>query len=471
MKTGAILAAFLWPLWAGAASLTARIDHAHSPLGAPISLTFTARGLPLDRLDLRPLARDFDLGPATSSQSGDQQTLSLDIYPMHTGKIRLPVFTLGGAHTRPLAVQVEAGSALVPTVSSSLSVEPAQPTAHEPTRLILEIHDDGSLLWRRPYLPVSEGLFQEPRGEAQMQAICGGAPCTVHRYVWEIMPTRAGLYSLHLPMLAASKFGALLRFPPPRLQFTAQALPSWLPLGVPVGPLKVSAAPLPPRWPLHRPLVWSITVRGGLGADELRHLLALQLAAYPLLSVYPPAIENTTAGDSPAPGFNLRAKLYLRPDRSGVLHVPRLVFPWFDPARGELRAVILQGRDIRVFNPLYQRLAWGARILALVSVFLLSGWLAYRFANRTLARRRCLQAVGSAADAAALGRALRRCSWPSRCPPAPTLGEWWKQLPADKQTADLARYVRALEAASYGGVCTSGLSSVKEGLLKNLRKG
>ncbi len=475
MKTGPSLAlslaAFLWPLWADAASLTARIDHAHSPLGAPISLTFTARGLSLDRLDLRPLARDFDLGPATSSQSGEQQTLSVNIYPMHTGKIRLPAFTLGGARTRPLAVQVEAASALVPAVSSSLSVQPAQPMVRQPTRLVLDIHDDGSLLWQRPHLPVSDGLFLKSRGETQVQATCSGTPCTLHRYVWEVMPTRAGLYSVHLPMLAASKFGAALRFPPPRLQFTAQALPGWLPLGVPVGPLQVSAAPLPPRWPLHRPLVWSIAVRGGLGADELRHLLGLQLEAYPQLSAYPPAIENMTAGDKPGPGFNLRATIYLRPQRGGVLHIPRLVFPWFDPVRGELQAVMLQGRDIRVFNPLYQRLAWSAWMLAAVLAFLLPCWLAYRFANGALARRRCLQAVSSAADAASLSRALRRCSWHLRSPPAPTLGEWWNQLPADKQTADLARHVQALEAASYGGVRACDLSSVKEGLLKSLRKG
>lgn len=469
LNWGLALLGLLWTAGAVGARLSMQVDRAVSPLGAPITLSFAAQGLPLEQLDLRPLARDFDLGAENFSQSGDHQSLSLPLYPLHTGRIVLPVLKLGAARMRPLAVEVEAGSSLVPAVTTRLSVEPAQPMVRQPARLVLEIQDDGSLLWQRPVLPTGDGLFQEPAGETEVQTKCNGARCTVHRYVWNVMATRAGPLALRLPMLAASKFGTALRFPPPPLQFTARPSPAWLPLGVPVGPLQIAADPLTARWPLHRPLAWTFTVQGGLGAEELRHLLALQLAAFPQLAAYPPAVERLAHADDPAPVFTLRAQIYLRPDRSGVFHLPSLVFPWFDPARGALQTAILPGRDIRVFNPIYPRLTRGAAYLAAALAALLAGRWAQRYVKSRLARRRCLRAVSHAADAAALSHAVRRCAWWHSSMPETTLGEWWKHLPSGRRTSTLARHVRALEAMAYG-VRSTDLNGLKEGLLGCLRR-
>lgn len=473
MKRGArsliALAGLLWALQAGAAHLSAQVDHTESPLGAPINLTFTAQGLPLEQLDLRPLTRDFELGPSTSSQSNDQRTLSLKLYPLHTGKIMLPAFKLGAAHTQPLALRITSGSDLVPTVYTSLRMEPTDPMVQQPARLVLDICDDGSLLWQRPMLPTGDGLYQQPMGETQTQTTRNRAACTLHRYVWAVMATRAGSLSIRLPMLAASKFGTALRFPPPGLQFTARAPPPWLPLAVPIGPLQVSADPLPARWPLHRPLPWTITVRGGLGADELRRLLTLQLAAHPQLAAYPPAVETLAQSGDSATGFTLRAQIYLRPDRSGRLHIPRLVFPWFDPAQRELQAAVMPAREVRIFNPLYARLVHGAAILAAALALSVAGLRLLRYARLMLAHRRCLDAVRNAQDITSLNRALRLCFASADKKPAPTLGEWWQRLPAKKQTADLAKQVRALEVMSYG-VNQAKADTLKTELLKCLRR-
>ncbi len=470
MRAGALLLILLgWALCARAASLSVQVDHAASPLGAPINLTFNAQGLPLEQLDLQPLARDFDLGPSTSSQSGDQQTLSLKLYPLHTGKIVVPVFRLGTATSRPITLHIIAGSDLVPDVISQLSIEPARLMVRQPGRLMLDICDDGSLLWKRPVLPTGDGLYQRPMGETQTQVMRDGAPCTLHRYVWDIMPTRAGVLSMRLPMLAASKFGTALRFPPPTLQFNAQAAPDWLPLAVPVGRLRVATDPLPARWPLHRPFPWTITVQGGLGADELRHLLMMQLAAHPQLTAYPPVLERLAPASDSAAGFAWRAQIYVRPGRDGLLRLPRLVFPWFDPARGELQAATLPGRDIVVFNPLYRQLELAAALLGAAIAFFLAGWRLRRYARRVLARRRCRQAIRAAPDAVALSRALRACACTPGMPPAPTVGRWWEHLPNKAKTPDLAGRLHLLEAACYGQR-TAGLEEFRGGLLRDMGK-
>ncbi len=468
MRAGALLLILLgWALCVRAASLSVQVGHAVSPLGAPINLTFSAQELPLEQLDLQPLARDFDLGPSTSSQSGDQQTLSLNLYPLHTGRIVLPAFRLGTAVSRPLILHITAGSDLVPDVTSHLSIEPAQLMVRQPGRLMLDICDDGSLLWKRPVLPTGDGLYQRPMGETQTQVMRNGVPCTLHRYVWDIMPTRAGPLSVRLPMLAASKFGTALRFPPPTLQFNAQAVPDWLPLVVPVGRLRITAEPLPARWPLRRPLAWTLTVQGGLGADELRHLLMMQLAAHPQLTAYPPVVKQLARANDPAAGFALRAVIYLRPGRDGVLHLPRLVFPWFDPATGELQAATLTDADIAVFNPLYRQLERAAALLGAAVAPILAGWWLRRYARRVLARRRCRQAIRTAPDAVALSRALRACAGASCVSPALTLGRWWERLPRKAKTPDLAGRVRLLEVACYGRG-DAGLEELRQGLLRDV---
>lgn len=457
----------LWCLGASGQSLHLQVDHADSPLGAGINLTFTAQGLPLGTLDLSPLSREFNLGPTTTSQTNDQQTLTVTLYPLHTGTIVLPSFRLGHAQTKPLELHITSGSALVPTVDAQLSVAPANLVARQPAHLFLDICDDGSLLWHRPQLPTGDGLYQEAQGETETQATRNGTSCILHRYSWSVMPTRAGLISIHLPTLKATKFGAPLRFPAPQLQFNVQATPGWLPLAVPVGRLQVVDEPLPSRWPLHRPLAWTFSVQGGLGAEELRRLLMMQLAAHPLLATYPPVVESVPQGRDAGSGFTLRTTIYLRPDQTGLLHVPRLVFPWFDPAQGELHAETVPSQTVTVFNPLYQRIRRGIAIVAAVLAILATGWFGYRFSRGVIARRRCVKAITNAEDVAGLVRALRQCHGRAGAI-TPTLGAWRQHFRSRSNNERLDGLVRTLEAMHYGGQ-HGDLAELKQGLLKCLR--
>ena len=99
----------------------------------------------------------------------------------------------------------------------------------------LEACDDGMLLWKRPSLPSSEGLLLRPLGETEIITQRGGQRCTAHRWHWALLPTAAGQATVHLPVMEASKFGKRLRFAPPTLTVTAQALPAWLPTEAAVG--------------------------------------------------------------------------------------------------------------------------------------------------------------------------------------------------------------------------------------------
>lgn len=449
-----------------ASSLTAQLDRSSVALGEPLSLTVEARGLDLDTLDLAPLDSRFDVFTRTRSRGTDSDTLRLVLYPRMAGTLRVPPLQLDGWRTAALPLTVAEGNENVPRVTASWVLEPAGPLVNQPVRLTLAICDDGSLQWQRPALPTQAGRVLRVLGEDDGEGEHAGEACTLHRFHWALLATREGAGLLRVPMLDANRFGQRLRFPGPSLNFQAAALPAWLPAHVPPVAPSIQAGPLPTRWPLNRPLNWRFEVAGGYSADGLKALLDLQVRETPALGAYPPLIEAVTPNDVNSPLSHYAVTLFWQPRASGTVTLPNLRLPWYDPVRGQMAGVTLAGKTLTVFDPRWQRVEGMAVVL--VGGLLLAGlaWTIRRSVRWRLARHRGLHAIRQARNLPELAQAVRQFSLGGR-PPAPSLGEWQRQLARETAGGEVAEGVGVLEQQLFGHASPS-LAALKQALLQGL---
>lgn len=452
---------------AHAASLTAQLGRSAVALGEPLSLTVEARGLDLDMLDLSPLDSHFDVFARTRSRGTDSDSLRLVLYPRMAGAQRVPPLQLDSWRTAALPLRVAEGNENMPQVTASWALEPARPLVNQPVRLTLTICDDGSLQWQRPPLPTQGGRVLRVLGEEEGEGVHEGEACTLHRFHWALLATREGAGQLRVSMLDANRFGQRLRFPGPSLNFEAAALPAWLPAHVPPVAPSIQAGLLPARWPLNRPLDWRFEVAGGYSADGLKALLELQLRETPALGAYPPLIEVVTPDDDVnSPLSHYAVTLFWKPRASGAVTLPNLHLPWYDPVRGQMAGMTLAGKTLTVFDPRWQRI--GGMVVWLAGGLLLAGlgWLIHRSMRWRLARRRGLHAIHRARDIPELAQALRQFSLSGQ-PPAPSLGEWQRQLARETGGADVAEGVGVLEQQLFGHAPPS-LAASKQALLQGL---
>lgn len=452
-----------------AASLTARLDRTVVALGEPVNLTVRARGLNLDALDPAPLGATFDVYARTRSSGESGETLVLTLYPRTAGVLRIPALPLEHMHTHGLSLRVTDGNEAVPRVTADWTLEPAMPRVNQPTRLTLSICDDGSLQWQRPDLPTQAGRIVRVLGEDEHAgAHMGGEACTLHRYFWALLATRAGTATLGVPMLDAGRFGQRLRFPGPDLAFQAVALPVWLPDHVPPVAPAIHADPLPERWPMQRPFSWRFEVLGGYSAAGLRALLDGQLRDSPALGIYPPLIEAVAPDDPASPLSRYVVTLFMEPRTSGILKLPTLHLPWYDAARGQLASIRLAGKTLTVFDSRWQYAVQG--MLGLAGTLLLAGsiWQVWYRVRWRLARRRGLRAIRDARDMAGLDQAVRQFSLTGQAT-ASSLGEWQCRLQQETEACDVADAVRRLERQRFGQD-SSTLAALQQDFLEMLAR-
>lgn len=436
-----ILIAAILPAPAAAAY---RVEPATVALGEPVTLTLTSRPGTLDKLDLAPVAENFEIFGRTLGGDVREESLVLTLYPLHGGRIVLPDMGLPG---RAPMVTVTEQSETTPRVRFRVETAPETYHVRQSVRLTIEACDDGSLLWQRPQLATREGLFMRPLNEEQLEVERDGERCTAHRWHWSVLPTAAGASVLPLPMLEASKFGRRLRFPPPLASLQALPVPGWLPSDAAIGQPQISAAPLPAQWPVNRPLLWRIEVSGGYSAEALKNILRLQFANRPQFSRYPPGVEESVGEDGvPRHAVSLYAQFTER----GDVILPDLVLPWYDPVAEKLQQLRLPGSRVQVFDPARQRLlAWLSGLAALIAVLAFSHLL-WRVFGWRLRRRRALKSLKRVADTGGLARRLCAFSLRPGAPPAATLGEWRQRMQAETETDGLDELVAALERARYG---------------------
>lgn len=368
----------------------------------------------LSSIQLDELKLNFEVYAVSTSQQSEirkgrevkTEIMTLTLYALQSGELALPSLHYMGKTSKKLPLSVLDGSPQMPRVIIKQGVEPALPRVRQAAILYLDIYDDGSLQWARPADVVVVGAHVRPLADTLSEGVLEGSNYTIHRYAWAITPLRDTGVSIRFPMLDAVKFGSHLRYDAKPLWFYVAPVPAYLPVHVPIGKPEVSMAAMPAEILLNRPVNWVLTITGsGISEEGIAKLLSTMhdddnWNFYPLTTV-PGLVERATSATQ-----TFKFVIPFKAVRAGVMRLPDLNLPYFDPEQGKIVTIKMAGPLFNVVNPLWRVV----RIVVIGCLIVVGlGGLSYflwTHIRRVLRKRKSLRNIKQADTAKALSQAM-----------------------------------------------------------------
>ena len=448
---------------AHAAQLIARISAQESRLGEPLMLQVEARGrnLSLDELELSALATDFEVFNINRSREGERAQLEATLYPLRAGTLIVPAIAVNGIRSKPLAITVSEDSDL--TLASRFAPD----TIYERQRsiLLITLRDKADRQWTPPAKLEAPGLLLRPLGEKQFEEGTGPERVSVRELRWEVLGLKRDRYALSLPMLDGYQLGRHLRVPLPRAPLEIRALPSYLPVTVPVGKPSFTSDVPRREGKVGQALLWVLRVSAaGFTPEAAQALLHLPRGEHSGARYYPASFREEA--ESEQGPHALRIEIPLVPLTSGALRLPALNLPYFDPHTQRVEQIALDASVIKISDPLRQRVITMAAGIAAVFVAGLALRASRRCWHKYRARRAALERVANAGNVQEMTRAVCAFSAP---PHSPTLRQWLTLWPSREALKPL---VDDLERACFSARAEHDLRALKQrwlGALKQLR--
>lgn len=446
-----LLLIFVVPAHAVASRITAQVDQADLVLGEALTLEVrlqAADAAALDTFTLDALLGDFDIAAISRSVRPASAIVTATVYPLRRGHQSLPALNFLGANSAPISLHVRDVGPTIPRVLIRTGIDPHVPQVREAALVYFEVLDNGSLQWTPVSAPDAPGIHLRPLAETQRDEMVDGTRFVVHRYAWAALPLRDGALRINFPRVNAAKFGARLRYAVPPLTFDADPIPAWVPVHVPVGALQVASEPLPATIETQQPFNWQLRVTGaGLSEQGIAKALSAVLRSNAALYFYPAIVQREDAPRATTPQQTFLVTLPLRMQQAGEMALPQLVFPFYDPARGQLDAVRVNVPQVTAVNPLVRILLRGGIGLLMLLMSVAIVVYLWRWLRRARRRALALHGVRSATNAAQLKAALLRFDLCEGVTPAATLRQWLRRT---KNAAGLTPWVRQLEQWCYG---------------------
>ena len=355
------------------------------------------------------------------------------------------------------ALNALAANAAAPPVEFRTSLTPLQPMLRQEAYLVLEVVDEGVLQWQAPREIIAPGFSVRRLAEIQREELLEGVRYTITRYSWAVMPLRPGNLSIVFPEMEASRFGERLRYAiTPKLVEVAP-LPSYLPVQMHVGEIKLSAQPLPAEIIVGRPVNWMLQLTGsGISregiAKSLNKIVSSGTGKAATLDFYPASfnLKDSLNNNNPLEQM-LEITLPIQARQAGEHVLPELRLPYFNPANGLIEMATLSEQRIHVTDPFWRKLIIGGLMFAAMLAMLLLGRYGFaRWQQRRL-RQRWLAGLVAARDATQLRRALLALG--SR----QTLRQWLHDREARQgKNIELKGLIQQLEQINFGQVVQDG---------------
>lgn len=360
------------------AAVRASLDRDHAAVGEPVTLTITADGAG-GQPDLAPLGQDFTLGGVSSGsqttiidgnvQSTRQWTVAL--IPRHAGALAIPALAVGGEHTLPLRVQVDAGAggagangagAAASSAAVSSATTPVQggigkpgdpvfiesgiaqqhPYVGQAVVYTLRLYYAANLLDASLDAPTSDnGDLRQIGQDARGSQVVQGQTYAVLERRYLVQPERSGSLrigpavfrgramggsgnpfddDMGIRSLRASSAAMTLAVRPK----PAQAIDPWLP----AQSLQLSIEQ--PATTPHAGEPFTLTVHENAQGASSSQLPDITLPTIPGAQVYP---EPSTASDQLAgdvPQAQRTRRFAIVPAQAGELRLPELSLPWWN---------------------------------------------------------------------------------------------------------------------------------------------
>jgi hypothetical protein len=479
-----ILGCLICSGWAQAEPLlTVKVNKKSSLLGEPVLVEINAVDMPVSliTMNMDKLKQDFNIFSISSNVQSQKlkgrarkiETMSLTLYPRHTGKLRLPALGFHGKQSKAAEIVITEANKQMQQVIIKTATDIPNPVVRQAFTLTLEIIDDGSRQWTAPAELAATGFYQHRLAETQGEELVDGVRYTVHRYAWSLMPLREGRLKVEFPLLDAFIFGERLRYPVSSLQMVAAPVPTYLPVHVPIGKLEVKLEPMPAEIALNRPVNLELSIKGsGISAEGVAKLLS-SIHGNESIHFYPLTINFDNNSRATTAAQLLRVTIPFAPLRTGKVSLPEIILPYYDPEGARVQSVLIPGAGVVVFNPLWRNVRVIVLTLMVLAGLSVAGYQVYKYLRRFMQKRRCLRAIQLSGSAEVLSKGLMKLGVEDSLQPPHTLQQWLlylqKSYEIDERLPDL---LQQLDNVQYGdkntGIDITSLSDEFVNILRQL---
>ncbi len=371
LRWGGMLMVLILSAVVHAASLETEVDRPQVEMGDVLTLTLTARDLPVTQSlpapDFSPLKGDFDIvGQETNTQlmvaNGAMRKFEqwrVQLTPRHAGTLVIPALKIGALQTRPLSIEVKPASTALqahPAYFLDNSVSPQTLYIQQQGLYTLRFYYRGDLV-NGAVAPPTFGTAQVLRlaNQATYRKLVDGLPYTVFEWRYAFFPSEPGT----------------LTIPPQGFQGQLYLDRRLRQVSGKTRPLSVKVLPIPSTWPADTPWVpaqkitlkphWIGTDKPLKAGDTVSLELTIDaegqraalIPAIPLPKVEgirfyaePPQLDNDLHTDGVHGRKVLRWTLLF--EKAGDITLPALTLSWWDVKTKQIRQASVPARSFRI---------------------------------------------------------------------------------------------------------------------------
>jgi len=353
-----------------AAEFTAEVDrnqlNADEHIRLTLSLTnsdtrLRAQGLS-PNIDLSVLTRDFDLGTPDKknhynifrNRGRSTSSLSIALFPKHTGTFTIPAFLIDGLTTTPIVIEVKA---LSNAPQAFTQTEINQKKVWVGQQLVIHL----DLFARTPLASAKLGSALEtepmpleliehirlPRTERTEEK--NGFTYQVLRTTWVLHPMEAGLLDIYLPdAWLVTKTGDKLRLPQSKLTVDVQALPAGIPNNVFIGKPGISITSLDTKHITNQISNWQYSLTAANHSSLIP--ASLNFPTSDNLKIYTGKGQLDRVEHKDFVEFKMNYTLSVLPKSSGKATLPPLTLNYFDTERESLQTLTIPTPSFTVLD-------------------------------------------------------------------------------------------------------------------------
>lgn len=313
-------------------------------------------------VDLTLLSRDFELGTPRErhrfnierNRGRATSTLHVELFPRHTGDLKIPVFRIDDLSTQAITVHVvKADPERTRELFVRTGVVKDHLWVHETTLLYLDLYRridiESAQLGGLPDTEPKDVDFERVGSRDRTETV-DGLEYQVNRTAWALAPRLAGSIKVQMPdVWVVTLTGDRRRLPFSDVEIAAKALPASVPEGVLIGRPELSLDLRETAIAAGTPAPLTLTIRAS-GLPQQMPATPPELNIPEGIRLYngTPKLEGPVFANNDRIATTIEYPLQLLPNWGGRFQLPAIDLPYFDPVKGTLAVVSVRGPVLNV---------------------------------------------------------------------------------------------------------------------------
>lgn len=385
----------------------------------------------LSSIDLTPLQKDFGVivneysGSIKDAKDISQQQLSIELYPRHTGLIRVPRLLFSSATSKPTDVEVLQANGAAGPINIVYKVSTSQPWQRQQVLLTVDVTTPDK--FSRLEITNPQNTNSEFRRIPTSKQVLSNA--THLKTGWSIFPLQSGAQTISPPAVLYHLQGVVeRRFYLPVIQLDVKPLPDYIPPLMPIGRVLIDSK-VNADSPLNTGDTYNWTIR--LHSSELlTHFLPpvlRQIVSNDKINFRPAMskrIENITSTGSNGEVIHT---IPFRPISTGSMNLPTIRVQYFDPVTGRVAVINHASEQVWSLAIYWQALIGIVFLLTIISLVkhLWRYWSRLHRKNKHM--NDAILSIGEASDCKNLRSALHLISKAEGWPRNLSMKKWCEQ--------------------------------------------